>query len=147
MQGISFSSNSPSIGLEPFAPVRVTPDSSTSGSSVSGSSTSSGSKAPDSGGEATVHLTSAVDPDPVLKFTAVDAREQDGTSAPPQGSNPDGRIDFGGGVGNGGGTAGQPSAELVSRSTATAAQQGAESTETLDSLAESALGARIDVLA
>lgn len=157
MQGISFSSNSPGIAPDPFSPVKVTPNSSTSDSSGSGSSTtgsstsstsiSSGSKALDSGGEATVHLTSAVDPDPVLKFTAVEAKEQGGSSALPQGSNPPGRIDISGGVGSGGGTAGQPTAEFVSRSAITTAQQGAESTETLDSLTESALGARIDLLA
>jgi hypothetical protein len=147
MQGISFSSNRPSIGPEPLSPVKVTPGPSALGSSSSGSSTSSASKALESGGEATVHLTSAVDPDPVIKFTAVEAKEQGGSSAPPLGSDPPGRIDIGEGVGHGGGTAGQPSAEFVGRSALTAAQQGVESTETLDSLTESPLGARIDLLA
>lgn len=136
MQGISFSSNSPRIGPEPLSPVKATPDLSTSGSS-----TSSSPEAPESGAKSSLHLTSAVDPDPVIKFTAIEAKEQGGSSAPPQGGNPPGRIDIGGG------TAGRPLAGLVSRSSAMALQQGAESSETMDSLTESALSTRLDVLA
>ena len=138
MHGIGFSSTNSSIGSEPLSRVPVT--------AGTESSTSTGSTATESGGESTAHFPPVADPDPVIKFTAMEAKAQAATSLPPGGSNPPGKIDFGGGSGDGG-VGSQSSAELVGSSMTLAVQNGEESTAMIASETESALSTRIDLMA
>jgi hypothetical protein len=132
MQGIGFSSNSSSIGPEPLS--RVTAGAGTE-------SSISGSKSPLAGGGASGHF--APDPEPVIKFTAIEAQKQGGASGPPEGANPPGRTGIDGGVSAPGGVAGEPTAELTGRTGTTAGQIGGDSTAMVANPTASALSTRI----